>query len=265
MKILYLGDIMGNPGIKVVEDHLSDIVKKNSIDLVIAQSENVSDGKGITKLDFERLASAGVHFFTGGNWSLYREEIHSLLADNKKPIIRPANYPSGTKGLGYKYVETEFGKVLVISLLGQIVGRDSNAPMDNPLKIVDEILDLEASFTKIATVVNFHGDFSSEKLVIGQYLDGRVTAVIGDHWHIPTADAMILPKGTAHVTDVGMCGSLDSSLGIKTSIVIDRWRDQKIVKNEIEYEGRLQINGLIIDVDLRTGLSKDVQQLIEIY
>lgn len=265
MKILYLGDIMGDPGIKVVETHLSDIVKANAIDFVIAQSENVSEGKGITKLDFEKLKSAGVGFFTGGNWSLFREETHSLLENIDQPIIRPANYPSGTKGLGYKYVNTGMGRVLVISLLGQIVGRDANAAMDNPLKIVDKILELEASFSKIATIVNFHGDYSSEKLVIGQYLDGRVTAVIGDHWHIPTADAMVLPKGTAHVTDVGMCGSLDSSLGIKTSVVIDRWRDQKIVKNEIENNGRLQINGLIISVDSKTGLCRDVMQLIEIY
>ncbi len=265
MKVLYLGDIMGSPGIRVVEEYLPEVIKKYSVDLVIAQSENVSDGKGIIKSDFLRLSSVGINFFTGGNWSLYRDEIIEMLDDPKQPIIRPANYPAGTKGLGYKYVETKFGKVLVVSLLGQIVGRDSNANIDNPLKTIDKIIDMETNFSKVATIVNFHGDFSSEKLVIGQYLDGRVTAVIGDHWHIPTADAMVLPKGTAHVTDVGMCGSLDSSLGIRTSLVIERWRDNKIVKNEIETEGRLQLNGLLIDVDTKTGLSSGVKQLIEIY
>ena len=263
MKILYLGDIMGDPGIKVVKELLSKIKKEHQIDLVIAQAENVSEGKGITKSDYDQLRTIGVEFFTGGNWSLFRKETISLLADPNQPIIRPANYPVGTEGLGYKYIETMFGKVLVISLLGQIVGRDALVEIDNPLKIIDKILDQESNNSKIATIVNFHGDYSSEKLVIGQYLDGRVSAVIGDHWHIPTADAMVLPKGTVHITDVGMCGSLDSSLGIKTSLVIDRWRDQKIVKNEIEEEGRLQLNSLVIDVDTKTGLSLGVKQIIE--
>jgi hypothetical protein len=148
-------------------------------------------------------------------------------------------------------------------LLGQIVGRDAGSEVDNPLIVIDKILEAESSFSKVATIVNFHGDYSSEKLVIGQYLDSRVTAVIGDHWHIPTADAMVLPGGTAHITDVGMCGSLESSLGIKTSTVIDRWRDHKIVKNLLEDKGKLQLNSLIIEVDTKTGLAKDVQQLIK--
>ncbi|HUY53025.1 MAG TPA: TIGR00282 family metallophosphoesterase [Candidatus Dormibacteraeota bacterium] len=263
MQILYLGDIMGAPGIKVVKDLLPKIKAQYAIDLVIAQSENVSEGRGIFKTDFENLKSLGIDFFTGGNWSMFRDETISLLDDPNQPIIRPANYPAGTKGLGYKYIKTMFGKVLVISLLGKIVGRDSEVHVDNPLKVIDRILESEANFSKVATVVNFHGDFSSEKLIIGQYLDGRVSAVIGDHWHIPTADAMVLSNGTAHITDVGMCGSLDSSLGIKTSIAIDRWRDNKIVKNELETDGRLQLNGLLIEVDTKTGLSKTVKQLIK--
>jgi len=263
MKILYLGDIMGSPGIRVVHNLLPGIKKQYKIDLVIAQAENVSDGKGIRKSDYQALKKIGIDFFTGGNWSLFRPETIELLNDPNEPIIRPANYPNGTEGIGYKYIKTKFGKILVISLLGQIVGKDSAGETDNPLLVVDKILNSEASFSKIATVVNFHGDYSSEKLVIGQYLDGRVTAVIGDHWHTATADAMVLPNGTAHITDVGMCGSLDSSLGIKTSIVINRWRDKKIVKNEIEDSGRMQLNGLIIEVDTKTGLSTNVQQLIQ--
>ena len=262
MKILYLGDIMGDPGIEVVRELLPEIKKQYEIDLVIAQAENVSDGKGIRKSDYHELKKIGIDFFTGGNWSLFRTETTELLNDPNEPIIRPANYPSGTECIGYKYVKTQFGKVLVISLLGQIVGRDATGETDNPLLIVDKILESEANFLKIATIVNFHGDFSSEKLVIGQYLDGRVTAVIGDHWHTATADAMVLPNGTAHITDVGMCGSLDSSLGIKTSIVVNRWRDKKIAKNEIENNGRMQLNGLIIEVDTKTGLSTSVKQLI---
>jgi metallophosphoesterase (TIGR00282 family) len=263
MKVLYLGDVMGDPGIRVVKNLLPGIKKDYQIDLVIAQAENLSDGKGIRKSDYQTLKTIGVDFFTGGNWSLFRSEAIELLADPNQPIIRPANYPIGTKGLGYKYIDTKFGEVLVISLLGQIVGKDASTEVDNPLTTVDRILQQEAIHPKIATIINFHGDYSSEKLVIGHYLDGQISAVIGDHWHIPTADAMVLPGGTAHITDVGMCGSLYSSLGIKTQIVIERWRDHKIVRNEIEDQGKLQLNSLIIDIDIKTGLSTGVEQLIK--
>jgi len=259
MKTLYIGDVMAEPGIIVVETLLPDLIKEKQIDLVIAQAENLSSGKGIAIKDYERLQSIGVNFFTGGNHSLANQEIIPYLNDSDKPIIRPANYPVSTLGLGYKYLNTKFGNVLIISILGQIVGKDSNKPVDNPIKTIDKILEQESSFSKVATIVNFHGDFSSEKLVFGFYLDGRVSAVIGDHWHVPTADAAILPLGTAHITDVGMCGTVFSSLGVKTDTIIQRWRDNKVLRNEIETEGRLQFNGLLFDIDESNGLSKNVE------
>lgn len=263
MKILYLGDVMAQPGIKIVEKLLPTIKRDFSIDLVIAQAENLSSGKGILPVDFKRIQRAGVDFCTGGNWSLHLPEINDLMNDPHQPIIRPANYPSGTKGLGWKYVDTNKGRVLVICLLGKIVGRDAHKEVDNPLKVVDEILKNEAQSSKVATIVDFHGDYSSEKLVIGQYLDGRVSAVIGDHWHIPTADAMVLPKGTAHISDVGMCGTIHSSLGVKTDTIIKRWRDGVVLKNEIEMDGPLQLNAVLIDVDTKTGLSRSIQPIVE--
>ena len=247
---------MAEPGIKVVESVLPDLKKSLKIDLVIAQAENLSNGKGVLPKDFERIQKAGVDFCTGGNWSLNEPEIVPYLDNPSEPIIRPANYPEGTEGLGHKYIKAKKGNVLVISILGSVVGRDANKLVDNPLKIVDKILNDEAQFSKVATVVNFHGDYSSEKLVFGYYLDGRVSAVIGDHWHITTADAVVLPKGTAHITDVGMCGTIYSSLGVKTETIIQRWRDNKVLKNEIETKGPLQFNALLFEVDEKTGLSK---------
>src|ERR1035437_2415815 len=214
MNILYLGDVMGEPGIKVVESILPKLKEDYRVELVIAQAENLSNGKGVRLDDLERLYTAGVNFCTGGNHILFRKDIFPKLEDPHEPIIRPANYPKGTPGLGYKYIDTKEGKVLIVSLLGKIVGKQAEEPVDNPLQVIDSILDNEKDIDRIATVVNFHGDFSSEKRIIGYYLDGRVTAVIGDHWHVPTADPDILPNGTAHITDVGMCGSLDSSLGV---------------------------------------------------
>jgi len=265
MNILYLGDIMGEPGIKVVEAALPRLRQEHHLDLVIAQAENLSDGKGVRLQDFDRLLQAGVDMCTGGNHSFYRPEIFPHLEDPAKPIVRPANYPEGTPGRGYKYVQTAKGPVLVISLLGQIVGKDADKPMDNPLKVVDQILQQEKGAPRVATVVNFHGDFSSEKRIIGYYLDGRVTIAVGDHWHVPTADASVLPKGTAHQTDVGMCGSLDSSLGVRFDTLIPRWRDGKVTKNELELSGRMQLNGLLVQSDDQTGLAVSAQAIQEIF
>lgn len=261
MNILYVGDVMAGPGLEVVEKHLPKLRKQYEVDLVVAQAENLSDGKGVRVRDFRRLQAAGVDFCTGGNHTLFRDEINKLLNDPTEPIIRPANYPKSVPGLGYKYFETAKGRILVISLLGQIVGKDSDKQVANPLKTVDEILSQEKHTEKTATIVNFHGDFSSEKLIIGYYLDGRVSAVIGDHWHVPTADADVLPKGTAHITDVGMCGSLDSSLGVQFDGLIKRWRDGVTNRNEIETKGRMQLNALLVRTRPKTGLADSVNHI----
>jgi len=265
MNILYLGDIMGEPGIQVVEKQLPALRKEYDIDAVIAQAENLSDGKGIRIADLKRLQKIGIDFCTGGNHSFFRSEIYPALSDPSQPIIRPANYPTGNPGLGHKYFHTPKGDVLVISLLGQIVGKDADKPMDNPLKVVDAILEHEKDTPHIATFVNFHGDFSSEKRIIGYYLDGRVTAVIGDHWHVPTADASVLPKGTAHQTDVGMCGSLDSSLGVTFASLIPRWRDGYVTKNELETTGRMQLDALLVTFDEKIGLATAVNAIQRVY
>lgn len=261
MNILYIGDVMGEPGIRTVETLLPRLRAEKAVDVVIAQAENVSDGKGITLADFQRLRKAGVDFCTGGNHSLSRDEIVQAMNDPSQPIIRPANYPDGTPGLGYKYLQTTKGRILVVSLLGQVVGRDADKPVDNPLHSIDRILAEQAEADKIAVVVNFHGDFSSEKVVIGRYLDGHAAMVIGDHWHVPTADAMVLPGGTAHITDVGMCGSLDSSLGVKLDVIMNRWKTGTPSRNELELEGRRQFNAVLARVDEATGQAQSIEQI----
>ncbi|MGB4759338.1 MAG: TIGR00282 family metallophosphoesterase [Candidatus Saccharimonadales bacterium] len=265
MNILYLGDVMSEMGLMLIERELPDLRKELNIDFVVAQAENVTNGKGISELDFRRLLDAGIDACTGGNWSLHNDSIYDSLNNPACPIVRPANYPAGTPGLGYKYVEAQEGKVLVISLLGDIVGRDSEKPTDNPLQVIDKILDKEKDTPKLATVINFHGDFSSQKVIIGHYLDGRASLVVGDHWHVPTNDVQILPGGTAHQSDVGMCGSLDSSLGIKFDSVLPRWRDGRQTPNIPETSGRAQINGLLVTVDTATGLAIDAAVIRRVY
>lgn len=260
MSILYIGDIMGEPGIQTVEQVLPKLRSEYRIDLVIAQAENVTEGRGITPSDFVRLQKTGVDFCTGGNWSLHHSSIIPMMNDPDQAIIRPANYPAGTPGLGHKYIQTPEGSVLVVSLLGKIVGKDADKPLDNPLKCIDEILRIHEAEPKNATVVNFHGDYSSEKVVIGHYLDGRVTAVIGDHWHVPTADARVLPDGTAHISDVGMCGILNASLGVSFDSVIPRWRDRRKTRNVLETRGQRQFNAVLIETKAN-GLAKSIQPI----
>ena len=256
MKILYVGDVMGEVGLATIEAVLPKLKAEREIDLVIAQSENVSEGKGISVADFRRLQAAGVDFCTGGNWSLHRPEIFPPLNDAAEPIIRPANYPEGTPGLGYKYVKD----VLVVSLLGNVVGKDADKPVDNPLKKIDQILAAQKDVKKAGIVINFHGDFSSQKVIIGHYLDGRVTTVVGDHWHVPTADARVLPGGTAHVSDVGMVGVLDASLGVKYDSVIPRWRDDQPTRNQLETAGPRQFNAVLVTSN-QNGLADSIEQI----
>jgi metallophosphoesterase (TIGR00282 family) len=263
MNILYVGDVMGEVGIEVLEKVLLDIVKEKNVDLVIAQAENTSEGRGITIADFRRLEKAGVQFCTGGNWTTHREEIFPLLYDQMEPIIRPANYLTAP-GIGYKYIRAQGKTTFVISLLGKVVGKDADLPLRNPLECVDAILEANKDNPRDATVVNFHGDFSSEKVIIGHYLDGRVTAVIGDHWHVPTADARVLPNGTAHITDVGMCGVLNASLGVSFDSVIPRWRDGRQTRNVLETKGPRQFNAVLIASN-KKGLADSIEQIQMIY
>ena len=260
MRILYIGDVMGATGMKVVGQVLPDLRKELKIDIVLAQAENVTEGKGISLSDFQKLRSFGVDFCTGGNWTLNNSEIFPALSDPNQPIIRPANYPVDTPGVAYKTLNHATGSVLVVSLLGSIVGKDADKFMDNPLKVIDNILHENKLKNHVATIVNFHGDYSSEKRIIGYYLDGKVTVVVGDHWHVPTADAMVLPNGTAHITDVGMCGSLHSSLGVSLQSVIPRWRDGKITKNVLDVNRPYQFNAVLVRSN-KNGLADNITHI----
>lgn len=264
MKILYIGDVMAEPGILAVEKLLPGLVADEGIDFVVAQAENVTDGKSMSIVDYERLKVAGVHAFTGGNHTPSRKEITALLVDTDAPVVGPTNMTS-CPGPGYKLVPSASGNVLIVSLLGGVVGRQADIPTDNPLKAIDTILAQEELRDRVAVVVNFHGDYSSEKIVFGHYVDGRVSIAVGDHWHIPTADAGVLSKGTAYVTDVGMCGSLDSSLGVSYDSIIPRWRDGMQTKNKIELNGRMQFNALLSEIDENSGRAVSARLIHEVW
>lgn len=264
MNILYIGDIMAEPGIMAVETVLPGLVREEQVDMVVAQAENVTGGKGMNLADYERLKKAGVHAFSGGNHTCSLDELSPLLEDENTPVVGPANMP-GCPGRGYKLVPTAKGTVLVISLLGSIVGKQSETPTQNPLKLVDGILSHVPRDSYVASIVNLHGDFSSEKLVFAYYLGGRVSVAVGDHWHVQSADAEVLPKGTARITDVGMCGSLDSSLGVQFASIIPRWRDGHVTRNELQLQGRVQFNALLAAVDEKTGRALSAKSIRRVW
>ncbi len=264
MNVLYIGDVMAAPGILAIEKVLPELKAEKGIDVVIAQAENVTNGKGMSIADYERLKALGVDVFTGGNHTVALEELYPLLENPDEPVMGPANMHD-CSGPGYKYVAVNNRKLLVVSLLGGIVGRQADVPVDNPLQKIDAILAAEDPSRRDALVVNFHGDFSSEKVIIGYYLDGRASVVVGDHWHVATADAEVLPKGTAHMTDVGMCGSLDSSLGVTFDSVVPRWRDGFQTKNALETTGRMQFNALLVSVDDATGKAISAEHIRKVW
>jgi metallophosphoesterase (TIGR00282 family) len=263
LTILYLGDIMGRPGRDVVTAQLPKLRKKYRPDVVVAQAENVSHGKGMTPAHMRELQAAGIDFFTGGNHTIERPALHPFLADPLQPVTAPMNQSGSEPDWGVKILHTPRGDVLVMSVLGTTFP-ELSMPVGNPLRALDAALNAAVGQQFVAKIINFHGDFSSEKRVVGFYLDGRVSAVIGDHWHVPTADAMVLPGGTAHITDVGMCGTLLTSLGVSKELIFERWRDGAKNKNDIAEGGPYQVNGVVVTVDVATGLAIKIVQVNEV-
>lgn len=261
MSILYIGDIMGQPGMDIVAKVLPELKKEYKIDFVVAQAENVTDGKSMSPADMRELQAMGIGFFTGGNHTPFNKELHMFLKDEKEPVIGPLNMPS-CPGAGYKVAQKNKCNILFVSLLGATVGR--KVMTRHPLHEIDTVLEQHNLDDYSAIIVNFHGDYSSEKRIIGYYLDGRVSAVIGDHWHVPTADAMVLPKGTAHITDVGMCGTVHSSLGVELDAVIPRWRDDKMTKNLIATGNPSQFNAVLLSINDSTGLADTITPIQQI-
>jgi 2',3'-cyclic-nucleotide 2'-phosphodiesterase len=251
---------MGAPGREMVADVLPGLIKERAIDLVIAQAENVSHGVGMTPQHMQELMSKGVDVFTGGNHTYKKSGLHDFLKDDDQPVIGPANLPV-TPGKGYKFINTAYGDVLVVSILGTIFPLKEHEEIENPLQKIDTILHEVSGRKIIGTIVNFHGDWSSEKIVFGQYLDGRVTLVVGDHWHVPTADARVLPKGTGFISDVGMTGALNSCLGVKSDLIIARWRDGVRNKNELEDKRPYQFNAVLLESNDQSGLAKKIEHI----
>lgn len=246
MNILFIGDIFGRPGREAVKKLLKGYRQKLGIHLVIANAENMHHGKGVSEENLKEMQLAGVDFFTSGNHVFHHREILPLMDNKKIPLIRPANYPPKAVGRGYEIVSGSLmQKVLVINLMGRVF---MPAHLDCPFRTVDKILKETAGEQLAAIFVDIHAEATSEKIALAHYLDGRVTAVIGTHTHVPTADERILEGGTAFQSDVGFTGPYDSAIGIDKKIIIENFLTQMPVKHEVA-EGPAVFNAVKIEVD----------------
>ncbi len=254
MKFLLIGDIVGSGGVEYLKTHLNSIRNMNGIDFVVANAENSSNvGKGISKEAYETMYSCGVDIFTMGNHTYNNKDVYSLF-DQDCPIIRPANLPSVNQGEGYITVDIFGTKITVINLMGRVFMNDL---IDCPFKKADEIIEKVKDETDII-LVDFHAEATSEKLAMGFYLDGRVSAVFGTHTHVQTADQRVLENGTAYITDLGMTGCKNSVLGVKKEIIIKKFLSGVNQYHSVDNDS-ISLNGAIVDIDQSTGKATNIE------
>lgn len=259
MKILFLGDVVGRSGRDAVMKNLPNLRREMALDAVIINGDNAAGGFGITPQIARDFFASGADVITGGDhiWDQYKE-IVPYLAQEKR-LLRPENFPVKTVGSGnYLLTLADGRKLLILHLLGQVFHKEHTRC---PFATADEILEKYRPGANQAILVDFHAEATSEKMAMGKYLDGRVSVVVGSHTHVPTADARILPKGTAYQTDAGMCGDYDSVIGFEASGPLERFLT-KISKVKMEAAtGAAALSGLYAEIDDKTGMAKECRAL----
>ncbi|MBM4128989.1 MAG: TIGR00282 family metallophosphoesterase [Nitrospira sp.] len=255
MRVLFIGDIVGKVGRTTTKALLPAIVDRYKIDLVIANGENAAGGFGITDKIASEIFSYGVHVITTGNHVWDRKEFISVIAKENR-VLRPLNYPQGVPGYGsIFYTLRSDEKVAIINISGRIFMSN----MDCPFRAAKDEAERMNSLTK-TIIIDFHGEATSEKLAFGHFMDGKVSAVIGTHTHVQTADERILPGGTAYITDVGMTGPFDSIIGIEKELVIQRLLTNLPIRFEAA-KGEGIFSAVVIEIDEKTGKSTAIQRL----
>lgn len=250
MRILAIGDIIGKPGRKAVEEILPGLYSEYNIDLVIGNGENVAGGLGVTPSTARELFDSGIDVITTGNHIWAHKEIIPDL-DSELALLRPLNYPPTNPGRGYLLKNN----VLIVNLVGRVfIGN-----FDCPFRAMDQLL-AEFEHKSIPIIVDFHAEATSEKVAMGKYLDGRVSAVLGTHTHVGTIDAHILPGGTAYVTDIGMVGPIDSVIGVDPDSAINGFLTQ-IPRRLSAGKGKANFDAILVEVDENTGKAVDIQRI----
>ena len=261
MKILILGDVVGPPGRDALKKHFLKIIKDNKIDFSIINGENAADdGKGITKEIAEEFFSLGIDVITSGNHIWDKVETIKYI-ENEKRLLRPANLAAGSPGKGYGiyFSKDRNYKIGVINLMGNVFMRKTDDVFNTAKEIIKTIiLKKNVDFS----IVDFHGEITSEKMAIGHFFDGLSTCVVGTHTHIPTADTRILDKGTAYQTDIGMCGDYNSVIGMNKENSLKKFFKDKSAVQHFPSAGEGSLSGVIVVADKETGLAKNVSRII---
>jgi 2',3'-cyclic-nucleotide 2'-phosphodiesterase len=256
MNILFVGDVFGRPGREALLRWLPEFRSERAVDFVIANGENAANGAGITSRLALKLLGGGVDVVTTGNHVWRQKEVYPFLATDER-IVRPANYPSGSPGRGVTTRPAADGTpVAVINLAGELF---MNTGM-SPFRIVDRLVE-QAQELADAVIVDLHAEATSEKVAMGHYLDGRVTAVLGTHTHVQTSDARVLPGGTAYMTDVGMTGPLESVIGVRTEIIIQRFLTELPAPFEVA-EGAIRLDAALIAAEAGKATSIDAIEVV---
>lgn len=254
INLLFIGDIIGQPGLDIVQMWLPGLIQKYKADFVIVNGENISDGKGCTEKEGKKLFELGVNVITGGNhtWDKFQSQDY-LKAEPRS--LRPLNYPKGTHGNGFYIGDSKKGKVAVVNLQG----RTFMTPIDCPFRTMDWVLNRLKSETKVV-FLDFHAEATAEKMAMGNYLDGKISAMVGTHTHIQTADERILPNGTGYITDVGMTGPYDSVIGMKSVAAINRFLFATPQKYETAKDN-IHLTGMFFKIDAETGKTIELERI----
>jgi 2',3'-cyclic-nucleotide 2'-phosphodiesterase len=256
LRCMVIGDIIGRPGRLAVVGALRDLRAELDLDLVIANGENLAAGAGLTPSLSEELLASGVDVITSGNHIWDKREIYDYL-DSGRPVLRPLNYPDDAPGRGWLVHTLPDGdRVAVVNVMGRVFMNQ----LDSPFSAMDSLLDAAADPLPALRIVDFHCEITSEKNAMGWYLDGRVTAVLGTHTHVPTADARLLPKGTAYISDVGMTGPRDSVIGFSLETVLPRFLTHLPTRFAVA-DGPVSFNAVVVEADLATGRARSITQL----
>ena len=250
MLVLVIGDIIGRPGRQAVHEFLSGLCRQYGLDMVIANVENSAGGFGLTSAIARELLDAGIDVLTSGNHIWAQKEIIPYL-DGEMPILRPLNYPSGVPGRGYLIT----GQTMVVNLMGRTFMND----LDCPFRAMDKLL-AELEHKPPVIIVDFHAEATSEKMALGYYLDGRVSAVLGTHTHVGTIDAQLLPQGTAYVTDIGMTGPTDSIIGDDSKAVIRRFLTGMPHQLSVG-KGKPILNAIMVEVAGDSGRAVNIERI----
>ena len=255
MNILFIGDIVGSPGRAAVKSLLPGLKKEHSLKFVIANAENAAGGYGITRTVAEELFASGVDVLTSGDHIWKKREIFELINQEER-ILRPLNFPDGAPGKGFDVFKTKDNlKVGVINVCGRVFMEALECPFKKSLAAIEKI----AAQTKII-ILDMHAEATSEKIALGWFLDGKVSAILGTHTHVQTADERILPQGTAYITDVGMTGPLDSVIGRRVEDVLERFLTAIPTRFEVASEN-IQLQGALVDIDEQTGIAKSITRI----